>query len=221
MTKKDTQPTLQVFFPQSTTSQQCKHLQIDKTVQVIDITGAEEQVTAITVAEEEVVAITVADTSTTQEKKTSAKRSARPICYGTTEIKPAQPKATQQQYKPLSAWTEIQRIIVSIPQNLDTSEVLLPVPKGKRESHISYCDRCAFKTGNKRYMNIHNTCQYLMLTVVERLKCGQEGCNCLFIHDNSLWDHINQHHGFYNYQCFKCGKLFQLQNQLACHKKQC
>ena len=64
-TKKDTQPTLQVFFPQSTTSQQRKHLQIDKTAQVIDITEAEEQVTAITVAEEEVVTITVGDTNTT------------------------------------------------------------------------------------------------------------------------------------------------------------
>ena len=44
--------------------------------QVIDITGADEEVAAITVAEEEVVVITVGDTTTSQEKKTSAKTSA-------------------------------------------------------------------------------------------------------------------------------------------------
>ena len=113
------------------------------------------------------------------------------------------------------------RIIVSIPQNLDTSEVLPLIPEGERQSHLLYCEWCSFTTADKRYFRIHNSRQCLMLTIVEQLKCPEEGCDSLFIHDNSLRDHINQHRGLYNYQCFKCGKVFQLQNQLARHKKQC
>ena len=105
VTKKDTQPTLQVFYPQSTISQQCKHLQIDETAQVIDITGAAEQVTAITVAEEEVVEITVEDTNTTQEEKTSAKTSARLKCSALKTRKTAQTKSMQKENKSGSAQT--------------------------------------------------------------------------------------------------------------------
>ena len=102
-----------------------------------------------------------------------------------------------------------------------TSEVEPPVLEGERESHILYCDRCSFCTPDKRYFKKHNTRQCPLLTVVEHLKCPEEGCKSLFIHENSHRDHVYQHRGIFNYECPKCGKTFMLQSQLARHKRIC
>ena len=130
-------------------------------------------------------------------------------------------KAKPKEQKPSTAEQEIEIIIVSIPQNLDTSDVLPPTPEGERLDHLLYCERCNFSTPDKRYFKKHNTWQCEMLTVVEWLKCPEEGCESLFIHENSLRDHVRQHRGYFNYECVKCGKKFILQNQLARHKKKC
>ena len=133
----------------------------------------------------------------------------------------AQTKSKGKQQKKASTGREIENIIVFVTQNVDTSEVEPPVPEGERESHLLYCDHCSFCTADKKYLKKHNTWQCPFLTVVERLKCPEEGCESLFIHENSHRDHVYQHRGIFNYECPKCGKTFMLQNQLAQHKRIC
>ena len=133
----------------------------------------------------------------------------------------AQTKSKDKQQKKASSGREIEKIIVFVTQNVDTSEVEPPVPEGERESHLLYCDRCSFCTADKRYLKKCNTLQCPFLTVVECLKCPEEGCKSLFIHENSHQDHVYQHHGIFNYEGPKCRKMFMLQNQLARHKRIC
>ena len=71
----------------------------------------------------------------------------------------AQTKSNGKQQGKASTGREIEKIIVFVTQNVDTSEVEPPVPEGERESHILYCDHCNFCTPDKRYFKKHNTRQ--------------------------------------------------------------
>ena len=42
--------------------------------------------------------------------------------------------------KSVSGGNEIEKIIVSVPQNLDTSKLPPPVPEGERLGNMSYCE---------------------------------------------------------------------------------
>ena len=94
----------------------------------------------------------------------------------------AQTKSKGKQERKASTGREFEMIIVFVTQNVDTSEVEPPVPEGERESHILYCDCCSFCTLDKSYLKKYNTRKCPLLTVVECLKCPEEGCKSLFIH---------------------------------------
>ena len=189
--KKGKQTSLAQFFAQPSTSKQRKHIEIKTKESVINITGAQK----------ELPNITAEPRSKTKEKESSpAERSVlqKPLKRNTKEViadvtggeapvkkRRAQTKSKGKQQRKASTGREIKKIIVFVTQNVDTSEVEPPVPEGERESHILYCDRCSFCTPDKRYFKKHNTWQCPLLTVVERLKCPEEGCESLFIHENS------------------------------------
>ena len=201
--KKGKQTSLAQFFAQPSTSKQWKHIEIKTKESVIDITGAQKQLPDITVEPR----------SKTKEKESSpAERSVlqKPSKRNTKEViadvtggeapvkqKRAQTKRKGKQQRKASTGREIEKIIVFVTQNVDTSEVEPPVPEGERESHILYCNCCSFCTPDKRYFKKHNTRQCPLLTVVECLKCPEEGCESLFIHKNSHQDHVYQHRGIF------------------------
>ena len=189
--KKGKQTSLAQFFTQPSTSKQWKHIEIKTKESIIDITGAQK----------ELLDITVEPRSKTKEKESSpAERSVlqKPSKRNTKEViadvtggeapmkqRRAQTKSNGKQQRKASTGREIEKIIVFVTQNVDTSEVEPPVPEGERESHILYCDHCRFCTPDKRYFKKHNTRQCPLLTVVEHLKCPEEGCKSLFTHENS------------------------------------
>ena len=225
--KKSKQTSLAQFFTEPSTSKQRKHIEIKTKESVIDITGAQKELPDITVDQR---------SKTKKNKSSPAERSVlqKPSKRNTGEViadvtggeapvkqRRAQTKSKGKQQTKASTGREIEKIIVFVTQNVDTSEVDPPVPEGERESHILYCDCCSFSTLDKRYFKKHNTWQCPLLTVVECLKCPEEGCESLFIHENSHQDHVYQHRGIFNYECPKCGKTFMLQNQLARHKRTC
>ena len=115
----------------------------------------------------------------------------------------------------------IEKLIVKIPQNIDTSKEPPPIPRNQRHLHLHYCNRCSFSTKYRAHLEKHNKRLCPFLTVVERIKCPEENCGKLFKNENSYKDHSYQHKGICNYQCHKCGQAFILQNQLARHKKKC
>ena len=120
-----------------------------------------------------------------------------------------------------SQTTKPEKLIVTIEQDIDTTNTDGPIPKSKRLRTRFYCERCSFETGDKRHLHIHNTRKCPFLRKVERLKCTEEGCGKLFAYENNYRDHMRQHSGIFSYECPKCGKKFDLQNKLAHHKKSC
>ena len=111
--------------------------------------------------------ITVEPRSKTKEKESSAKRSVpqKPSKRNTKEVitdvtggeapikqRRAQTKSKGKQQRKDSTGMEIEKIIVFVTQNVDTSEVKPPVPEGERESHLLYCNCCTFCTVDKRYL---------------------------------------------------------------------
>ena len=134
-----------------------KHIEIKTKESVIDITGAQKELTDITVEPR----------SKTKEKESSpAERSVlqKPSKGNTKEViadvtggeapmkqRRVQTKSKGKQQRKASTGREIEKIIIFVTQNVDTSEVEPPLPEGERESHILYCDHCSFCTPDKRY----------------------------------------------------------------------
>ena len=189
--EKGKQTSLAQFFAQPSTSKQWKHIEIKTKESVIDITGAQK----------ELPDITVEPRSKTKEKESSpaersvlqkpSKRSTKEVIADVTrgevplKQRRAQTKSNGKQQRKASTGRKIKKIIVFVTQNVDSSEVEPPVPEGERESQILYCDHCSFCTPDKRFFKKLNTWQCPLLTVVERLICLEEGCESLFIHENS------------------------------------
>ena len=199
------QSSLRVFFPSSGSSEGQRDVKVKTKQQKDDVAGAQSH---------------IAEPVIKPKRKGNTEKSTSGKTRGTQNQSGPDVSGAQDD-KSVSGGNEIEKIIVSVPQNLDTSKLAPPVPEGERLGNMSYCERCSFSTANKKYMRKHNTRICQALTVVERLKCPEEGCGNLFIHENNYRDHINQHRGVYNYKCGKCGKAFMLQNQLARHKKNC
>ena len=136
--KKGKQTSLAQFFTQPSTSKQRKHIEIKTKESVIDITGAQKQLPDITVEPR----------SKTKEKESSpAERSVlqKPSKRNTKEViadvtggeapmkqRRAQTKSKGKQQRKASTGREIEKIIVFVTQNLDTSEVEPPVPEGEK-----------------------------------------------------------------------------------------
>ena len=75
-----------------------------------------------------------------------------------------QKPSTQKVVQLVPPQTPLQKILVTIPQNKDTSNEDPPIPKTKRKDHLHYCDRCCFVTKDKAYLRRHNKRQCVFLT---------------------------------------------------------
>ena len=161
--KKGKQTSLAQFFAQPSTSKQQKHIEIKTKESVIDITGAQKELPDITV---EPRSKTKGKESSPAERfvlqkplKRNTKEVIADVTGGEVPMKQrrAHTKSKGKQQRKASTGREIEKIIVFVTQNVETSEVIPPVPEGERESHILYCDRCSFCTLDKRYFKKHNT----------------------------------------------------------------
>ena len=134
--KKSKQTSLAQFFAEPSTLKQWKHIEIKTKESVIDITGAQKELPDITVDQR---SKTKKNESSPAERSVSQKPSKRntgeliaDVTGGEAPVKQrrAQTKSKGKQQTKASTGREIEKIIVFVTQNVDTSEVDPPVPEG-------------------------------------------------------------------------------------------
>ena len=131
--KKSKQTNLAQFFAEPLTSKQWKHIEIKTKESVIDITGAQKELPDITVDRR---SKTKKNESSPAERSVSQKPLKRnteviaDVTGGEAPVKQrrAQTKSKGKQQTKASTGREIEKIIVFVTQNVDTSEVDPPVP---------------------------------------------------------------------------------------------
>ena len=151
--KRTRQSSLHISFPAPGSSQAQKDVRGKRKQQIVDVTGAQGH---------------VSEPAVKPKAKEKSQKSTSGKTRGTQRQTGADVSGAQT-VKSVLGGKEIEKIIVSVTQNLDTSRLPPPVPEGERLSHLCYCEWCNFSTANKKYFKKHNTRMCLALTVVEHL----------------------------------------------------
>ena len=116
--------------------------------------------------------------------------------------------------------TEIEKLKVSVKQNVDKSKLPKPVPENKKIPGYHYCEKCGSKFKEERHKKKHveQLCPYL--TEIEKIKCPFDNCDKLFKNEKSFKDHLSAKHGSNpRFQCQKCGMTFSYQKSFSRHVK--
>ena len=118
------QSSLRVFFPSSSSSEGQRDLKVKTKQQKDDVAGAQSHIAEPVIKPKH---------KGNTEKFTSGKTRG-------THNRSGPDVSGAQDVKSVSGENEIEKIIVSVPQNLDTSKLPPPVPEGERLGNMSYCE---------------------------------------------------------------------------------